>query len=406
MDAALTRKLDKMIASELAGIVALRHDLHAHPQVSYQEKYAASRVQEALTRAGVPFQAGVAKTGVVGWIMPETAARRLASAVPLRADMDALPIQEETRLPYASQFPGLMHACGHDGNTAMLVGAATVLSRLRDRLPRPVKLLFQPAEEGGAGAAAMIRQGALDKTIGGVKAALAFALHAKGDIPLGTFGTRAGPFGARADQIQITITGRGCHAARPEFGADPIAAASAVVMNLHTVVSRNVPAVESAVVTIGQIHGGSKDNIIPEKVVMGGTVRTFKDSVTRTVHRRIREVVERTAAAMGCQGEFRLLEGYPVLANDPALTGLAMAVARQVVGDGNVIELPLSMGAEDFSFIAQKMPSCMLDIGMCPPGRKSYPGVHTPTFDFRDEALPLGIKLLCLLALGPEEAAR
>ncbi len=403
MDAALARELDALVGSVLPQIVALRHDLHAHPQTSYEETYASSRVQEALASAGIPFQAGIAQTGVVGWILPTGSPRQGSGrAVLLRADMDALPMQEETGLPYASTFPGFMHACGHDGNTAMLVGAATVLARLKDRLPRPVKLLFQPAEEGGAGALRMIEAGALERTIGGVEVGCALALHARGDLPLGCFGTREGAFGARSDEIRITITGRGCHAARPELGADPIVAAAAVVMNLHTIVSRNVPPTDTAVVSLGQVHGGSKDNIIPPVVELNGTVRTFRDEITRLVHGRIEEVVSRTASALGCRGEVRVVEGYPVLVNDPTLTRRALGVVREMLGDDRMIELPPSMGAEDFAFFAQRVPGCLLDIGMRPPDRAEYPGVHTPQFDFRDEALPLGVKLLCLLALDEE----
>ena len=404
MDPAAVKEVDRIIASELPGVVALRHDLHAHPQVGFQETYASRRVQEALSREGIAFQAGIATTGVVGWIAPDDPARRSAKGVLLRADMDALPMQEETGLPYASTFPGVMHSCGHDGNTAMLVGAAAVLARLREHLPRPVKFLFQPAEEGGAGAEKMLQAGALDSAFGGFDAGMAFALHAKADLPLGTFGACPGPFGARADEIHLSVTGPGGHAARPEKTADPVVAAAAIIMNLQTVVSRNLAARDAAVLTVASIHGGSKDNIIPPAVEMAGTVRAFDDAVAAIVHRRIEEITRQTAALMGCQGQVRIKEGYPVLINDPALTRYACAVAEQAAGAGKVVAIPPSMGAEDFAYFRRRSPVAMLDIGMCPPGRDSYPYVHSPQFDFHDDALPLGIKFLCLAALRSDEA--
>lgn len=395
-------QLDKLIASELAGIIELRHDLHAHPQVGYEETHASGRVREKLQAAGVPFQTGVATTGVVGWILPQDNSKADEKAIGLRADMDALPMQEETGLPYASTLGGFMHACGHDGNTAMLVGAAIVLSRLRDQLPRPVKLFFQPAEEGGAGALRMIQAGAMGADVGGVEVGAMFGQHAKVQVQSGRFGICIGPSGARSDEIHFNITGRGSHAARPEEARDPIVAAAAVVMNLQSIVSRNVKAMDSAVVSIGQIHGGTKDNIIPPSVYMSGTVRTFDDEVAGTVLRRIEEITSQTAAAMGCTGELEVRGGYPVTRNDPAAARYAIGAAEKVVGPDNVVEVPPAMGAEDFSYFAQRVPACIVNIGMATPG-KDYPGVHTPHFDFNDEVIHIGIKLFCLLALRAEE---
>jgi len=401
MDSNTRSQLDKLVQLELAGIVELRHDLHAHPQVGYEETYASGRVQEALQAAGVPFQV-VATTGVVGWILPRDESKAGEKAIGMRADMDALPIQEETGLPYASSFPGFMHACGHDGNTAMLVGAATILARMRDRLPRPVKLFFQPAEEGGAGAKRMIDAGAMGREVGGVEVGAMFAQHAKAEVQAGRFGVCVGPSGARSDEIHFNIVGRGSHAARPESARDPIVAAAAVVMNLQTVVSRSIRGMDQAVVTIGQIHGGTKDNIIPPSVRMSGTVRTYDDQVAATVHRRIEEITRQTAAAMGCEGNVEIREGYPVTCNDTAAARYAIQTAREVVGADRVVEVPPTMGAEDFSYFQQRVPGCMINIGMHPPGQ-DYPGVHTPQFDFNDDVAANGVKLFCLLALNTEQ---
>lgn len=404
MDANVLETLDGLIAAELPRMVELRHDLHAHPQLGYEETYASARVQEHLKQAGVPFQAPVATTGVVGWILPDDKARGDAKAVGLRGDMDALPIQEETGLPYASQNPGLAHACGHDGHTAMLVGAARVLAKMRRHLPRPVKLFFQPAEEGGAGALKMVQAGALGRDIGGLEVAMMFALHAKADIQTGKFAVAVGPCCAQCNEITITVTGQGGHAARPETLRDPIVAAAAVIMNLQSIVSRNVRPLDAAVVSISQIHAGSKNNIIPPSVCLNGTVRTLDDAVAQMVFRRMEEIVAQTAAAMGCAGLLQVHEGFPVTRNDARAARYASEAAGQVSGPANVLEVGPGMGAEDFSYFAQRVAACFIWVGMKPPGG-TFPNAHTAQFDFNDQMLGPGMKLLCLLALNSDHLA-
>ncbi|MDA0837009.1 MAG: amidohydrolase [Planctomycetota bacterium] len=394
-------ELERLIGEELPSLIELRHDLHAHPQLGFEETYASAAVQEELRKIDIPFQHGLGKTGVVGWIVPE-GADRASGAIGLRADMDALPILEETGLPYASQHEGKMHACGHDGHTTVLVGASRVLAKLKNRLPRPVKLLFQPAEEGYGGAVNMIEEGALDESTGGIGVSMLFGLHGDPRNEVGHFSTRPGAYLAATDAIAINIVGRGGHAAMPHFTADPIVAASQVVTALQSVVARNVDPIQSAVVTIGAIHGGDAFNVIPAEVTMVGTIRTFDTDTRDLVHRRIKEIVEQTAAGMGCTGELKLTGlHYPAVLNDAAAASYAIAVARNTLGEANVDgDAPPIMGGEDFSFYGAAVPSCFAFIGVRPPRQATYPGLHTSKFDFTDDAIRVGVKLMCGFALG------
>ena len=297
MSSLLPPEIEQLIAAQMPDLVRIRHDLHAHPQIGFEETVAARIVQEELGLAGVPFQANVATTGVVGWLIPEGMEGR--DAVALRADMDALPLQEETGLLYASEVEGRMHACGHDGHVAILIGAARVLARLRERLPRPVKLVFQPAEEGLGGAKVMLDAGVLTEKVGRLKVGAIYALHGWPTLPVGTLGTRTGPLMAGADRFEIVIHGKGGHGAMPHRAVDPIVAAAQVVVALQTVVSRNIDPTAQAVVTVGQCHAGTAINIIPESATLAGTIRTLEDSVAEHVHRRLSAVAQHVAAGMG-----------------------------------------------------------------------------------------------------------
>lgn len=394
-------ELDAAIDTHLTDVTAIRHDLHAHPQLAFEETYANALVRWELTALGIEHVGEIATTGVVGWIDPppgSSAASR--SAVALRADMDALEIEEETGLPYASTHPGLMHACGHDGHTAVLLGAARVLHTMRDRLPRPVKLFFQPAEEGEAGAVKLIEQGALTREVGGHDVAAIFGLHGYPLAPIGQLHTRPGPIMAAADEVRITITGRGGHAAAPYQTVDPVIAAAHVVTALQTVVSRNTRPVDAAVVSITSVHAGKAFNVIPQTASLLGTIRTLNDRTAELVRRRVTEVAEQTAAALGCTADVEMLIGYPVLNNGSGATDYATAVARDVLGESNVVIMddPL-MGAEDFSYYANEVPAHFGFIGVRPHDRDSYPGLHHPLYDFSDAALPVGIRLMCRWAL-------
>jgi hippurate hydrolase len=395
----ITRKeLEKLVAKEVPSLTEVRHDLHAHPQIMFQETYASGLVQKELTRLGIPFEAGVAKTGVVAWIVPD-GKKSPRAAIALRADMDALPITEENALPYASQNPGFMHACGHDGHTTMLLGAARVLAQLRSTLPRPVKLIFQPAEEVGAGGAQVVEAGALDKRIGGLQADRAFALHGSPEMELGTLGVIPGPTMAAADFFTITLTGRGGHGARPSAAIDPVVAGAHLIMALQTVVSRNVDPLAMGVLSICNIHAGQAQNVIPEKVTLGGTVRCFEPDVGQKIRARLQEITENTAKAFGCRCEVDMRSVYPVMVNEPQFTEHVRTACRAMLGDDVVVATQPRTGSEDFAYYGQKVPACYAFLGLSAKGQP-LPGLHHPKFNFNDKALAMGIRALCGVALA------
>lgn len=388
------------IDSQLPALIELRHDLHRHPQLAYRETYAGERVQQWLAERDIAFEAGLATTGVVAWIEPTDASARAKPAVGLRADMDALPIQEQTALPYASESDGLMHACGHDGHTTILLGAAAALAEQRERLPRPIKLFFQPAEEGQAGAKKLIEAGAMGETVGGHAVDRMYGLHGWPRLALGCVGTRVGPLMSSMDDFAITVRGRGGHGAQPHLAADPITAAASIITALQTIVSRNVDPTDAAVVSIGRIHGGAADNVIPETVELGGTLRTLRDEVATRVSERIGAVAEQVAAGLGCRAEVTIRKGYPALLNEGACVEAVLGAAKAMGGADAAVALDQpSMTSEDFAFYAQQVPAAFFFLGLRPPGAKDAPDLHTPTFDFNDEAIAMGVRMLCALAV-------
>ncbi len=330
-----------MISSELPELVAFRHDLHRHPELSYQEERTSARVREELDRLGIAYRAGVAGTGIVAHLPASPGSESGASregatgggapgSVALRADMDALPITECTGRAYASETPGVMHACGHDGHTTILVGAARVLSRLESR-PNPVTFLFQPAEEGGAGGERMCEEGCLLGDEGGglgAPVSRVFGLHGWPDVALGRVVTRPGPLLAATDDFVVRVRGTGGHAAYPHQTADPIVTAAQIITALQTVVSRNVSPTDPVVLTIGRIGGGTANNIIPSVVEFIGTIRTVNPATRRFAKERFYALVEGGARAMGCRAEIEWEDGYPVTMNDPGLTEAFFALAR------------------------------------------------------------------------------
>ncbi len=391
-------RVRSLIEEITPSLVEMRHDLHAHPELGYAETRTSGVVQAQLEATGVPFEAGLAGgTGVVGHI-----GGAADGAIGLRADMDALPILEETGLPYASTTDGCMHACGHDGHTTILVGAARVLSALaaEEPLPNPVTFTFQPAEEGGAGGAAMVDDGCLDGSRIGVPVQVIYGLHGWPQIPLGIVATRPGPMLAAAQSVEIAVRGTGAHAAYPHEGRDAILCASAIVTALQQVASRTVDPLDSVVVSITQVHGGTTHNILPETVAIGGTLRYLHDATGEFARGEIERIVESTATAYGCAASVTMPKGYPVTSNDPAAVDRFNAVARATRGDDQVatMEHPV-MGGEDFAFYGRKVPACFFALGLVRPGESSMPLLHQPTFDFTDEAIPIGVELFCQLAL-------
>jgi amidohydrolase len=397
--------LKQRIAADLAYLIALRHDLHACPELGYEERQTSARIQKELAAAGVAFKAGLAGTGVVAHLPatedPEPGAP--SRAVALRADIDALPIEEATGKPYTSTNPGLMHACGHDGHTTILLGAARALAGMPR--PRPVTFIFQPAEENGAGGKAMCEAGALEGEAGGglgppVEAI--FGLHGWPTVPVGVVATRPGPLLAATDEFCITVRGMGGHAAYPHQARDPIVAAAAVVTALQTLASRCINPVEPVVCTVGRIGGGVATNIIPGEVELEGTVRTLSDQTRDVAKQRLFELAELTARAHGCEAEVEWHEGYPATRNDEALTERFLNVARRAMGEGRVQVTPTpTMGGEDFSYYGHRVPACFFLLGIVPEGQDPalVPQLHQPDFDFNDDAIAVGVELMCRVAL-------
>ncbi|MFW5840816.1 MAG: M20 metallopeptidase family protein [Planctomycetota bacterium] len=388
--------LPARIADIRGRIIQFRHDLHAHPQIAFQESYAAGRVAEALAGEGIEHVTGVGRTGIVAWVLPTDPGAAERGAICLRADMDALPLEEETSLPYASQNPGCMHACGHDGHTAMLLGAAMVLNRLRDRLPRPVKFVFQPAEEEGGGAREVLAAGALGRQFGGVDTAAAFAIHGR-PLALGQVGLLAGPSQARVDTFEIIIEGRGGHGASPHRAIDPVYAGCQVVSALQSIVSRNLAPLKASVLSICSFQAGNACNVIPQRARLLGTLRTFEDPLAEQALERLGQIVGDLSGALGCVGSVRMLENYPPTVNDAGATQYARSVIEKIDSLA-AVEIEPSMGGEDFAYFAQQVPACMMVLGLAE-GDKHAEMLHDPRFDFNDNALGLGIELFCRTVL-------
>ena len=398
-----SKQLQAMIAESLPEMVAIRHDLHRHPELSYQEERTSARVCEELDRLGIRYRNGIAKTGVIAHL-PATGEGK-GEAVALRADMDALPIVECTGRPYASEHPGVMHACGHDGHTAILLGAASVLSRVEDR-PNPVTFLFQPAEEGGAGGERMCDEGCLlGEEAGGLgpRVSRVFGLHGWPSVALGRVATRPGPLLAATDDFVVRVRGAGGHAAYPHLTTDTVVCAAQIVTTLQTIASRSIGPTDPVIVTVGKIHGGSANNVIPTVVELDGTIRTINADTRRRSRERFYQIVEQTAAAMGCHAEIDWHEGYPVTYNDPALTERVLGLARDALGGERVemVEHP-TLGGEDFSYYGRHVPACFFMLGLLPPGADpaAVPKLHQAEFDFNDDAIPTGVEMMCRLALA------
>ncbi len=367
------------VADLQSDIAAWRQDIHAHPELLYDVTRTAGSVAEKLREFGcdevVP---GIGRTGVVGVIRGRKGAGR---AIGLRADMDALPIEEATNLPYKSTIPGKMHACGHDGHTAMLLGAARYLAETRNFAGTAV-VIFQPAEEGGAGGKAMVEDGMMDRF--GI--AEVYGMHNFPGLPVGQFSIRPGPIMAAADYISIEIEGKGAHAARPHLGIDSVLVGAQIVNNLQSIVSRNVDPLKSAVVSICVFRAGNADNVIPQTAQLRGTARSLTPAVQDLLEKRIPEIVEGTAKLYGATARVRYRRGYPVLENHADQTDFAAAVAGEVAGQDKVdIAMAPVMGAEDFSYMLKARPGAFIFVG-----NGDSAGLHHPAYNFNDEAIPYG----------------
>jgi hippurate hydrolase len=363
-------------------IQAWRQDIHAHPELLYDVHRTAAFVADRLREFGCDEVAtGLGRTGVVGVIKGrKPAGKGDIRVIGLRADMDALPIEEETSLPYASRTPGKMHACGHDGHTAMLLGAARYLAETRNFAGDAV-VIFQPAEEGGAGAAAMIKDGLMDRF--GIDQV--YGMHNGPGIPIGSFAIRPGPIMAATDSIDIRIEGHGGHAARPHKCIDTVLAGAQLITALQSIVSRSVDPLESAVISICEFHAGNARNVIPQTAELKGTVRTLTPEVRELVEKRVRDVVAGVAQATGTKMDLVYERGYPVTVNHASQTELATKVAKEIAGDANVHDTEPMMGAEDFAYMLEARPGAFI---FC--GNGNSAGLHHPAYNFNDEAIVFG----------------
>ncbi|MEQ8395745.1 M20 aminoacylase family protein [Thalassobaculum sp.] len=358
-----------------------RRDIHAHPEIKFEEHRTAALVADKLESWGIEVHRGIAQTGVVGVLRGNGSG---TGSIGLRADMDALPMDEEGDPSYRSKNPGRMHACGHDGHTTMLLGAARYLAETRN-FDGTVNFIFQPAEEGGAGARIMIEEGLFDR----FPCDTVWGIHNAPHLPAGTIGVRPGPLMAAADQAFLTVRGRGAHAARPHDGVDPIAVGVQLYQGIQTVVSRNVDPIHSAVVTVAQFHAGTANNVIPATAELKLSIRTFDDGVRDLIEERIRALCDGVGLMFGAEVDVEYRRGYSAVINPADTANIVATVADQVVGPEKVERdtAPI-MASEDFAFMLSERPGAFLWLGGGAPG-KDY-GLHHPKYDFNDEVLPVG----------------
>lgn len=380
---------DQPSAEIVARVVELRRAIHRNPELGFQEEATAAIVERELDRLEIPHRR-VAKTGVIGVLR----GGKSGAVAALRADMDALPVQERTGLPFASERAGVMHACGHDAHTAMLLGAAQMLGAQRKTFPGTVVFLFQPAEEGPGGAQPMIDEGALDDP----RVDAIAMLHVDVRIEAGVVSITPGAVNASADELYITVRGKGGHGAAPHTAVDAIPAASAIVLALQNIASREIDPLGSVVVTIGTISGGYRMNVIADEVQMSGTLRAHDPKIREELERRVRRIVDGVAAAYGAQAETRIVYGYPPVVNDERLA-TAFAEYAQECGIA-VRALPPTMGAEDFAYFAQRVPGVLVRLGVRNDALGAVHPGHSPEFRIDEAALPIGVRTLVAFAQG------
>ena len=380
-------QLIESILADAAAIATIRRDIHAHPELCFEEVRTADVIAKALTEWGIPIHRGLGKTGVVGIVKNGTSNR----AVGLRADIDALPMTEHNQFAHASTHPGKMHACGHDGHTAMLLAAARHLARHRN-FDGTVYLIFQPAEEGGGGAREMMKDGLFEK----FPMEAVFGAHNWPGMAVGQFALKSGGVMASSNEFRIVIRGKGSHAALPHNGIDPVPIACQMVQGFQTIITRNRRPVDPGVISVTMIHAGEATNVVPDSCELQGTVRTFTFELLDLIEQRMKAVAEHTCAAFGATCEFEFTRNYPPTINHVKETEFARRVLGTVVGADNVVEFEPTMGAEDFSFFLQAKPGCYFLIGNGDGAhREGGHGLgpcmlHNPSYDFNDELIPLG----------------
>lgn len=385
------------IVDSAAAIQDIRRNIHAHPELRFEENRTADLVADALSSWGIPIFRGLGKTGVVGRLDGDLGPGKM---IGLRADMDALPLQEQNTFAHASRHAGKMHACGHDGHTAMLLGAAEYLSNHRD-FAGTVIFIFQPAEEGGGGAREMIEDGLFDQ----FPCDAVFGLHNWPGLEAGHFGVTPGPMMASSNEFTITIKGKGGHAALPHNSADPVLTGAQVVSALQSIITRNKRPVDAAVLSVTQFHAGETSNVIPDSAMIGGTVRTFTNEVLDLIERRLTEVAHHVASGFDCQAEVEFMRNYPPTINYDTETQFAIKVMQELVGEQRVnTRIDPTMGAEDFAFMLQKKPGCYVFLGNGDGDHRSLGHgmgpchLHNPSYDFNDELIPVGVSYWVKLA--------
>jgi len=378
--------LSDEVKSLIPELVRLRRDFHRHPEPAFQEERTAEVVAAYLRDLGLPLQTGIARTGVVALIEGKKPGRTLL----LRADMDALPIEEANEIDYRSQVPGVMHACGHDGHTAVLLGAARVLAEKKDRLAGNVKLVFQPAEEKPGGALPMIEEGILENP----KVDAALAQHLAMMLPIGQIGVRPGPVFASTDEFRITVLGKGGHGGMPHETVDPIVCAARVVEALQTLVSRECHPAKALVVSIGRIAGGQTFNVIPDSVELGGTVRTYDTALRQSMEERVRRVVKGTTEAAGADYRLDYRYLYPPLVNDTDMSRFVRTIAGEIVGETRAVAHDLDMIGEDMAFILERVPGCYFFVGARNEEKGCIYPHHSSRFNFDEDAMPIAVEML------------
>ena len=369
-------------------VVNTRRDLHQIPETAYTEKKTSAYVMEYLNKEGLEIQTGIATYGVVGSLKTG----RSGPTLMIRADMDALPVTEETDLPFASTHPGVMHACGHDAHVAMALVAASVLNRIKDALNGTIKFVFQPAEEGPGGAKPMIDAGVLENP----KVDYSIGCHVWPEIPEGTIGVRSGPFMAAMDRFDIKIIGRGGHGAMPHMCVDALEAGTQVVSALQRISSRHMNPLDPVVVTIGMFHAGTAFNVIPGEAQLSGTTRTFNLDIWHSWEERLEKVVRGVCESMGVDFELVFSKGYPPTINDDSMAEVIRRCARDVVNPDNVVEPERTMGGEDMSYFLQQTKGCFYALGV---GREEFAPVHNSKFNFNEDVLALGVETHCRVAM-------
>ena len=386
-------RVKELAANYSDEVVAIRRHLHQHPELSFVEFETSKYIQSKLDEWGITYEAGMVKTGIVVLVEGNNPSKKV---IALRADIDALPIQEENNFPYRSVNDGVMHACGHDLHTSSLLGVVKILNELKSEFEGTVKCFFQPGEERlPGGASLMIKEGILENP----KPEIVFGQHVYPDLPCGKVGFRPGIYMASADELYVTVHGKGGHGALPHKNVDPVLITSHIMVALQQVVSRQAKPDVPTVLSFGKVVANGSTNVIPAKVELEGTFRTFNEEWRAEAHEKMVKMAKSIAESMGGTCDFEVRKGYPFLVNDEHVTLRAKRVAQQFLGEENVVDLDLRMTAEDFSYYSQEMPGCFYRLGTARPEEQKVSGLHTSTFNLDENAIELGVGLMAAMAI-------